>query len=199
MHAAHPMMSVTGSLEGLVLEVLAGTTRPLSLTDVHRLGSMASMSGIRKALLRLVDNGLVDAVPGGYALNREHLAAGPIIELAGLRRELFDRVRAHVASWSPQPTLVGVYGSVARRDDDEHSDIDILVISELLPDGTTAELARQVERWTGNDCQVLALTTAELRGLLARGEPIVDSWHRDLVAIVGDRTVIETGAPERPE
>ncbi|MFM8508409.1 MAG: hypothetical protein ACKOBR_12110, partial [Actinomycetota bacterium] len=59
MHLGAPMLSVTGGLEGAVLEVLAGTDTPLPLGNVHRLIHSASKSGVRKALLRLADGGVV--------------------------------------------------------------------------------------------------------------------------------------------
>lgn len=192
MRTAHPIMSVTGGLEGLVLEVLAGTTRPLTLTAVHRMASDASLSGVRKALLRLAAHGIVEIVPGGYVLNRDHLAANAIIELAGLRRALFDRIRSHVQGWSPSPLLVGVYGSVARHEGDEHSDIDVLVVADTLPDDEPAVLAGLVQRWTGNECQVVTLSGAELCGVIRRREPVVEHWRNELIVVAGDRGMIET-------
>jgi len=190
MKTAHPLMSVTGGLEGAVLEVLAGTTAPLGLGDVHRLVALASKSGVRKALLRLVANGIVDIVPGGYVLNREHLAAPAIVELAGLRRTLFDRITTEIRSWKTRVLLAGVFGSAARGNGDAHSDIDLLVVAERLPDGAIGDLANRVQRWTGNECHVVVLTSKELDHAKKKREPIVDSWRQDLIVLLGDRSLL---------
>jgi hypothetical protein len=68
------------TLDGPVLVVLAATTAPLSLAEVHRRAGEGSKSGIRRVLLRLVSESVVHEVPGGYLLNREHLVA-PAVEL----------------------------------------------------------------------------------------------------------------------
>ncbi|NCX32321.1 MAG: hypothetical protein EBX18_07425 [Actinobacteria bacterium] len=57
MHVGRPLLSVTGGLEGSVLEALAGVVGPLSLNDIHRRAGNASKSGVRKALLRLESGG----------------------------------------------------------------------------------------------------------------------------------------------
>ena len=52
MDTRQPLRSVTGGLEGAVLEVLAGTTEVLPLKDVHTLVGSASKSGVRKEIGR---------------------------------------------------------------------------------------------------------------------------------------------------
>jgi predicted transcriptional regulator len=55
-----------------------------------------SENGIRRVLLRLVGQGIVEAARAGnaylYRFNREHLAAGPITDLVNLRATLLDRI-----------------------------------------------------------------------------------------------------------
>ncbi|MEY3618295.1 MAG: hypothetical protein RL726_993 [Actinomycetota bacterium] len=191
MKVNHPFMSITGGLEGGVLEVLAGTTGTLSLTEIHRRFAAASKSGIRKSLMRLVAGGIVDAVPGGYRLNREHVAAGAIESLASLRGQLFERISAEVATWTSKVALVGVFGSVARGEGDEHSDIDVLVVADDLPEFVTGDLAAKVRRWTGNECHVLTLTRREMEDAKSANEPIVQSWKVDLVVLGGDRAIVD--------
>jgi predicted nucleotidyltransferase len=190
-----PIASVIPSLDGPVLAALASTTAPLTLSRVHRLGGRGSVGGVRLVLLRLVRAGIVLEVPGGYVLNREHIAAPAIESLAGLHGELVDRIRAAVDAWGGDVSLVGLFGSAARRDGDEESDIDVLVISnEANARELAIDLASSIRRWTGNDAQVVAIPEAELRRLRRAGEPIVENWRKDLVVICGDRAVLERGA-----
>lgn len=191
MDVGQPIASVIPSLDGPVLGALASTTAPLTLTRVHRLAGRGSLTGVRRVLLRLVGAGLVLEVPGGYLLNREHVAAAAVEALAGLHGELVARIRREVGSWRRPPALVGLYGSAARRDGDERSDVDLLVVSDDPDAAARAEgLASQVRRWTGNRAHVVALTPAECARLRSAGEPLVASWDRELVVVAGDRSAL---------
>jgi predicted nucleotidyltransferase len=192
MDVSSPISSVIPSLDGGVLGVLAGTTSPLNLSSVHRLTGRGSLSGIRSVLVRLVSTGVVLDVPGGYVLNRDHVAAQAVESLAQLWTEVFDRIRHHVATWHDAPRLVGIYGSAARRDGGEWSDIDLLIVSNdaTAPD-EAAGLAAQVERWTGNVARVVTLESKDLRRMRRAREPILTEWDRDLVVIVGGRDALK--------
>ena len=192
MNTKDPIRTVIPSLDGPVLQTLAGTSAPLTLSAVHELVGWASLSGVRKVLLRLAHSGLVRQVPGGYVLNRDHVAAPAVLELAALRGKLFERIKEWVARWRPRPALVGVFGSAARRDGDEDSDIDVLVVTDD-PAGSEAsgELAEQVERWAGNQCHVVTVSTTDLQRLRRRKEAVLSEWERDLVVIAGDRDVLQ--------
>ncbi len=191
MNTKHPISSVIPSTEGLVLGALAGTTAPLTLSEVQRIVEDASLSGVRNALLRLASGGVVDRVPGGYSLNRDHVAAPAVEALAQMRHELFRRMSAEVDKWRPSAALVGVFGSTARQDGDEHSDIDVVVVRDS--DDTAervGELAELVRRRTGNTCHVVAVSTSDLGRMKRRREPLLDNWRRDLVVVSGDRAAL---------
>lgn len=195
MDVALPMASVIPSLDGPVLAALAGTTLPLTLTRVHRLAGRGSLAGVRRVLLRMTDVGLVHEVPGGFVLNRAHLGAPAVEALAGLYGALMERIRQAVDEWDGAVSLVGLFGSAARRDGDETSDIDILVVSDAgdLDDFTDA-LAENVRLWTGNDAQVIGLSSGHLARLCGAREPIVAGWERDLVVVCGERAALRNDA-----
>jgi hypothetical protein len=71
------------------------------------LADAGSLSGIRKTLLRLAEQGVVNLVPGGYALNREHLAAGAISQLVNLRAEFTRRLTTFVDALPESPCAGG--------------------------------------------------------------------------------------------
>jgi predicted nucleotidyltransferase len=194
MKTSHPISCVIPSVDGLALEVLAGTTAPMPLVTVHALARDASVSGVRKALLRLVHTGVVYEVAGGFILNRDHLAAPAVAALANMRSALFERIRALTADWSPAPSLVGMFGSAARREGDNESDIDLLVVTDA-PDAPsqTASLAGAVERWTGNSCHVIALTPTDVRRMRRQREPILSAWTTDLIVLRGDDAILRKG------
>jgi predicted nucleotidyltransferase len=195
MDVANPISSVIPSLDGAVLAALVGTTGPLNLSTVHRLAGRGSLSGTRRVLVRLVDAGVVEHVPGGYALNREHVAAPAITALANLWGDVLDRIRHNVAAWPRQPKLVGVFGSAARRDGDEQSDIDLVVVSEAADASErVADLAAQVERWTGNPTRVVTVSSKDLRRMRRARERIIAEWERDLVVVQGSRDALKVAS-----
>jgi hypothetical protein len=88
--------------------------------------------GVRKAVARLVNQGIVFATQMGrnvvHELNRDHLAAPAADVLAGIRSELWRRLREALTDWEVRPVYACVFGSAARRDGGSESDIDLMVV-----------------------------------------------------------------------
>ena len=190
-----PISAIIPTLEGAVLEALERTSEPLTLSQVHTLIGKGSLSGIRKALVRLVASGVVhiSGSPPRYVLNRDHVTYPAVSNLVGARATLIQRIREAVAEWPQSPVLVGVFGSFARGEGDSTSDIDLLVIGEPDPADVT-DLALAVERWTGNDAQIVVLTPGEFHDVRATEEAIVKSWEEDLIVIAGTvQRLVEVG------
>jgi len=129
--------AVTPTLDGPVLAVLAQSGRPLTVGEVAARAARGSEIGVRRALARLVEQGIVRATEMGrnrvHELNRDHVAA-PVAELfAGLRLELWKRLRETFAGWEPQPLHAAVFGSAARGDGGPESDIDLLLVRPPVP------------------------------------------------------------------
>jgi hypothetical protein len=196
MDVARPYTAVSSTLDGEVLRVLAGTTRGLTGREVARLTGRSSHSGVLDVLNRLTEHGLVDRVELNraflFALNREHVAAPVVDALAGLRAELFDRIRLALDTWHIAPIHVSLFGSAARGDGDTHSDIDLFVVrpmsvSEEDPrwreqlDGLTASIVR----WTGNRAAILEVSETELTRLAMDEPPIVARLRADAIVLRG--------------
>lgn len=187
MDVSMPISSVVPSLDGPVLAFLSGTTGPAGLAEVHRRAGRGSMSGVRNVLLRMVETGLIYEVPGGFVLNRKHLAAPAVEMLAGMHGELVRRIRSFVDKWGADVSVVGLFGSAARRDGNSASDIDVLVVSDAEElDKFRDLLAEQIRSWTGNRAQVIAIPNQELRRLREAEKSVVANWDRELVVICGD-------------
>lgn len=145
------------------------------------------MSGVRKVLLRLIEQGLVLNVPGGYLLQREHLAAPAVLLLAGMRSELLRRIGEFSDQQSMASMLLGVFGSFARRDGDASSDIDLLLVGDAAESVEHAgDLAERVRTWTGNACGVVALSSADVSRMHRKKDRILHEWANDVVVIRGD-------------
>lgn len=135
--SSDPTRAVTPTLDGPVLAVLAAAGRPLTVGEVAAQAARGSEIGIRRSMARLVEQGVVRGTLVGrnrvYELNRDHIAA-PVAEwMAGLRLELWRRIREELARWEPPPLYAAVFGSAARGDGAEASDIDLLLVHVPFP------------------------------------------------------------------
>ncbi|TDO55009.1 hypothetical protein EV643_101803 [Kribbella sp. VKM Ac-2527] len=173
MDFGRPIGTVVPSLDGAVLEVLAGTDRGLSGRQVHSLAGAGSVAGVRLVLQRLASTGLVQVTESGnsllYTLNRKHLAAQAVELLAGLRTTFVESLRAELSTWTIPPVHVSLYGAAARGDGDLDSDVDLLLIrpDEVAADNRlwerqAADLLHTIVDMTGNPAQLHELTPAEL-------------------------------------
>lgn len=194
MHVGLPARSLVPTLDAPVLVALARTTRPLS---GRRLAALAggSHSAVISILDRLGESGLVHAERHGtvtlYVGNRDHVA-WPVVEaLAGLRLAVLSWLRRELSNWSIPPLCALAYGSFARGDGDQSSDIDVLVIRP-------GDIGEDDDRWmtqtsafreallclTGNDCHLLDVDLARLARHAAADDPLLLEW-RDGIALSG--------------
>lgn len=236
MDLSDPTRAVTPTLDGTVLAVLAVTGKPLTVGQVARQAARGSEIGIRRSLARLVEQGIVRATLMGrnqvHELNRDHVAAGIAEGLAGLRNELWARMRADLARWRPRPLYACTFGSAARGDGDESSDIDVLLVhppfpgekkpprlsssivsalvealgefaaAPLEPDAAERwqrhvdELRERVERWTGNQLQVVDLSFYEWRHPPKAHEPLLADIRRDGIELVRSPVLLSPRSSE---
>lgn len=191
MDLRHPITSVVPSLDAYVLEALSRSSSPASLTKVQQRAGRGSLSGVRRVLERMVEQGLVVRDATGYALNRNHLAADAVTSLTSLHAAFEERLRAWIHDRDELIEAVGLFGSMARREGGTDSDIDLLVIAEegdLV--ALREDLTAAVRSWTGNDVQVVVLTRSAVRELHEQRAALLDSWGRDLVMVTGPRDAV---------
>jgi predicted nucleotidyltransferase len=187
-----PTLDVSPSVRGALLQTLARLEQAVSRRQLAELAGVApgNASGVIEELVR---SGLVSEMVAGrssmVALNRQHLAAGPVVALAGLRGELIRRLRARLTEW---PDLVGawLFGSAARGDADHDSDIDLLLIVDDLDTPALAErlagLGSDVQAWTGNDLQVVEHDARSWQALVREGNPLVEQVRREGISLAPD-------------
>ena len=127
-----------------------------------------------------------------FTLNRDHLAARPVIELAQLANTLVERLAGLIQSWEVQPQHAYLFGSAARQDGDTSSDVDVLLVhSEDWQEPPRAwaqqvdDLATKIRQWTGNDAGILDLSAVDLDHMKVNREAILDSWQRDGILLAG--------------
>ena len=180
MDLSNPIRSVIPVGQGEVLAVLARTDRPLTGRRVAELtDGRLSQKGTNLALRALVGSGLVvvEAQPPAnlYRLNRQHLAAPSIEALVALRDRLIAAMAEHIDAWKVRAEGAWLFGSAARGDGDETSDIDVLVlrptqVDDDIWDDQVEQFAAAVTAWTGNRCEVVEYTSEEFAELMGRAE-----------------------------
>lgn len=194
MDVTHPLAVVAPTLDGDVLAHLALTQAAFTPGQLAHLLPKASVAGVRKVLNRLTTQGIVSATRVGntavtYALNREHLAAGAVVELASQARTLRARIESNIAQWDTPPVYAALFGSWARGTATTESDVDLFLVrpgaaDEAEWEAQVDELQRLVTRWTGNDARPFVIDEGDLPERAA--EAVLGSIRSEGLTLLGD-------------
>lgn len=195
MDFVQPVQAVIPGTQGRVLAVLAETTGELNLRTVARLASVSPAQASR-VLPGLVELGLVERheVPPSslFQLNREHVAAQVLIELARARDIALKRMGTAARELPLPPVSVIVFGSFARREADKHSDIDAVLVrpddinddDENWGDGVE-QWRERVRAFTGNPVEVIEVDRTEATEKLASASSLWRDIARDAIVVHG--------------
>lgn len=156
----------------------------------------ASHTAVNAILGRLTRAGVVLAERQGnavlYRANRDHVGWAVVEALAGMRRSALDAMRAEIASWQDAPATALCFGSFARGEGDEDSDVDLLLVrpSDVTELDDTWDRQQQalrelVQNVTGNDCQILDIDLPRLLRHVDLDDPLVSNWLHDGVLLSG--------------
>ena len=189
---SEPFSCVVPSLDGPVLEVLARSEKPMTGRQVQRVARRGSAAGVAKVLGRLVATGLVFRQDVGtsalYGINRVHLAWPAVASLVGLRATLVERLTDAVSRLEPTPVKAVLFGSVARGDGDETSEVDLLLVRhddvEDSWSDTVSDVATDVFLWTGNHVQWVTVSSARWDQMVDSDDPLVESVNRDSISLL---------------
>jgi predicted nucleotidyltransferase len=196
-----PTEALIPGLEGVALRQLYLVDGPQTAGDVHERAGTGSRNGLRYALDRLADQGIVVRTTAGnaalYELNHDHLAYPALaaaLDTYSPYPDLRDRLRDLVrdCTWSGPLFSLAVYGSVPRGQAGPDSDIDLLLV---LPDGRDPDdpqvddlseaLHVQVKRWTGNRAHLDVRTERQITMAAEMRDPVFESWVRDADFVFG--------------
>lgn len=171
---------------GAVLSTLLRTDARLTGRQVHALVSdRHSLWSVQEALKAWVQLGVVHTEVIGravvHSINEEHYAVAPL-------RSLLDPVAALTETTAQvvgdRVEAVIVFGSVARGEAKQGSDIDLAVIAQSDWDGCV-DLEDAVRKRLGNDCDVLVFPAKEFTRLAAAHEPVVDEILAEGIPLIG--------------
>ena len=186
------MLNVAPAVRGALLQALARLEQPVTRRQLAAVAGVAP--GNASAVIEeLIHSGLVSETLAGRSsmvlLNRNHLAAGPVVALAGLRGEMIRRLREQLSTW---PDLHGawLFGSVARGDADSDSDVDLLIVADDIQSPNLHErlstLQADVRSWTGNDLQLVEHSPVSWQKLVRAKNPLVQQVRLEGIALAGD-------------
>ena len=195
MHLAQPARSLVPTVDAPVLLALNATTGPLTGRRLATLAG-ASHTAVNAILARLTRAGIVLAERQGnavlYRANRDHVGWAVVEALAGMRRSALDVMQNELASWQTAPVTTLCFGSFARGEGDEDSDVDLLLVrpSDVAELDDTWDRQQQalrdlVQRTTGNDCQILDIDFPRLLRHVDLNDPLVSNWLHDGVLLSG--------------
>ena len=191
-----PVEALIPGVQGRVLTVLARTEAELTMRSVAELAGV-SANQATVVLNRLVRLGIVERRDVGASalvrLVRENEAARSVLSLVDLRQGVLARLAGEARKIRPAPACLVVFGSFARGDAHENSDIDVLAVppSEAqVDDGRwTAALGQwsdRAARIAGNPVNLLEATMDELPKLVRREREPWRTIVEEGVVLVGD-------------
>lgn len=196
MELSRPLATVTPTLDGDVLAVLARQSVTFTTGQIHRILTQHSEEGIRKVLRRLTSQGIVlsDRIGNtfAYQFNHDHLAAQHIVGLARLQETFLTRLEDLLRSWQVRPVYAAVFGSAARGQMTNTSDIDLLLVrpdaaADAAWEDQVNNLATTVTRWLGNDTRVLEFTANEV-AKDGHNEPVLNDVLREGLTVTGSHS-----------
>jgi hypothetical protein len=195
MDFSRPVSSLIPGSTGLILDVLVSSSEELNLTTLADLAGV-STSQASRVLPRLVALGVVsrhDVPPSSlFSLNRDHIAAQPLVDLLDTRNRLTGVLADLAADIEPSPSSITLFGSAARGQATASSDIDVVVVrprgvedSDESWSTTLADWFEAVLRSTGNSVNVVEVGADEVGELLASGRPVWRSITEEGRTILG--------------
>ena len=189
-----PFGGLIPGARGAVLSTLLRTDARLTGRQVHTLVSdRHSLWSVQEALKAWVQLGVVHTEIVGRAvvhtINEDHYTVAPL-------RSLLDPIAALTKAATQivgeDAEAVIVFGSLARGEANEASDIDLAVIAQSDWEGRV-DLEDAVRKRLGNDCDVLVFTTRDFASLAAAHEPVVDEILIDGVPLIGAMPRVKNG------
>jgi predicted nucleotidyltransferase len=196
MELNRPLATITPTLDGDVLAILAKHGVTFTTGQVHRILTQHSEEGIRKVLRRLTGQGIVLSERIGnafaYRFNSDHLAAQYIIGLARMQEAFLAKLEGLLETWRIPPVYAAVFGSAARGRMTATSDVDLLLVrphaaEELDWENQVNDLAATVTRWLGNDTRVLEFAENEIV-MSGRDEPVLNDVLQEGLTVAGKRS-----------
>lgn len=208
MQLHRPLRVITPTVDGDVLAALARADAAFTGRGLHRVIGRYSVDGVRKALDRLVEQGIVDVEHVGpaksYSLNREHLAAHHIMDLARMFDTFLDQLRQRLDEWNPSAVYAALFGSAARQEMGPDSDIDLLIVrrdgvdeDDIRWSAQLRDAAADVAQWTGNDVRVLEISATEAKRGVRMRKPLFRDIQKEGIHVIGSAAYLRPAGAKK--
>lgn len=182
-------------VQGRILAVLAETTAELNLRTIARLAGVSPAQASR-VLPDLVGLGLVErreAPPSAlFAMVDDNIAARAVRALSRSREAVLRELGTGAALLDPSPESVIVFGSFARGEADDSSDLDVVFVRPTDVGEDDDRWAAAVEAWrtaarrlTGNRVQILEVGHRDMSRRLRSTKPLWADVTRDAITVYG--------------
>jgi predicted nucleotidyltransferase len=190
-----PIETLIPGVQGRVLGVLTRTETELTMRTVAKLADV-SVNRAVSVLNRLIGLGLVERRDVGSAalvrLDRDNEAAKVIMALGNLRQHALDRLQARAKAIRPAPASLIVFGSFARGEAADLSDLDVVAVRrlEVREDDRTwieslGHWVGQASRIVGNPVNLLTVGEHEVAGLLRRQQSVWSQIAKEGIVLLG--------------
>lgn len=190
-----PVEAVIPGVQGRILAILAETNAELNLRTIARLASVSPAQASR-VLPDLVSLGLVErreAPPSAlFAMVDGNIASRAVRALSRSREAVLEELGTLAAEIDPSPASVIVFGSFARGEADESSDLDVVLVRAAGVGEDDDRWAASVEEWrtaarrlTGNPVQALEVAHSEISGRSRTGKQLWADVIRDGITVHG--------------
>jgi len=177
MDFVRPIEALIPGVQGRILAVLAETIADLNLRTVARL-SGTSAAQVSRVLPDLVSLGIVErreAPPSAlFRLVPDHLIVDALVLVARARDRMIERMRTIAAELPVAPLSLIVFGSFARGEADDKSDIDTVLVRPECIDDSGEDWSASVQQWkdnvarvSGNRVEVLEVPAADIASRLS--------------------------------
>ena len=149
---------------------------------------------VQRELARLQASGLiVQTVLGNQKHYRANANAPIFAELCGIVVKMLgpaDTLRQALAPLADEVELALLYGSVAKRSDTAHSDVDLLLVSDTLTLEQVYAALAPAEQTLGRAINPTLYTQAEFRKRLEQRSPFLTKLLAgETTALIGDKHV----------
>ena len=178
MNYRRPLETIVPGVLGRVLGVLTRTEAELTMRTVAQLADV-SVNRAVTVLNELVSLGIVERRDAGSSalvrLAHDNEAARSITQLGQLYERVVTRLEKEAGRIAPMPASVVLFGSFARGEADNASDIDVLIVRpDDLSEGderwtdAVGRWTSRAQRTTGNPVNVVEVGASEVPRLLRR-------------------------------
>ena len=206
MKLSNPTDGILTASMTAVLEVMNRIPTARSGRSIASSCQGVSVSQANIVLRRLESIGIVSSIAAPpsklYSLNSEHLLTQPLLDLVNARERAFGWLSHELASL---PGLISAtyFGSVARGEDHELSDLDLLLVFEdhQIPSADLVfELGQGFLVRTGNSLGVISKSLSELSPMVTGKSAFMQNVLSEGVVLLGEAlaTTIERNPVETP-